>query len=224
MDKEIKDIQSLIDTLKNQGAVSVDEIKQRKVVTISKLPGSGGKEIAEIVARRLGLKVFDHTIVTKLAEYTGMDKEAFSIIADVTGDTKDFWLYRIFGGGELSHDTIKRHLTNVIQALARSEDCVLMGRGSHVALKDLADIRVRVIAPEDVCISRIMEKEGCSKEEATETYNKVAASSGKFVWSVFDSRLNDPTNFDLVINTEKMSDYELCADVIIAAMEKTKNH
>ncbi len=219
-----EDIKELIATLRTQGAVSLDEIKKRTIVTISKTPGSGGREIANIVAERLALKVFERTIVTKLAEYTGTDKEAFSIIADITGDSKDFWLYRIFGGGELSHDTIKRHLTNVIQALARSSDSVLIGRGSHLALKDLADIRVRITAPMETCVKRIMEKEKCDKNEAEEIYKRESAASGKFVWSVFHSRLNDPTNFDLVINTEKVTDLNVCADIIIDTMERIKNH
>ncbi len=215
-----KDIQKLIDDLRAQGAVG-DEIKKRKIVTISKVPGSGGSEIADILAERLHLKIFERSIVTSLAEFTGTDKDAFSIITDVTGDSKDFWLYRIFGGGELSHDTIRRHLTNVIQALARSSDSILIGRGSHVALKDLADIRVRIIAPIETCIKRIMDKENCNKDEAIEIYKTETTASGKFVWNVFGSRLNDPTNFDLVINTEKIDDFNICADIIIDALEKS---
>ncbi len=215
-----QDIKQLIDNLKTQGTISNEDAKKRTILTLSKVPGAGGREIAEIVAKRLGLDIYEKTIVTKLAEYTGTDKEAFSIIADVIGDSKDFWLYRIFGGEELSHDTIRRHLTNVIQALARSSNCIMIGRGSHIPLKELADIRIRITAPMDFCIDRIMKTEKCDKETATETYQRNLNASGKFVWNIFNSRLNDPTNFDLILNTEKLNNFEACADIIINAMDK----
>ncbi len=217
MEKEIKEV---IDILKTQGTVPAADVKKNKTITISQLPGSGGREIADIIAKKMNLKVFEKTIITELAEFTGTDKEAFSIIADVTGDSKDFWLYRIFGGGEFSHETIRRHLTNIIQALASTGDAILMGRGTHIALKDIADIRVRIVAPKDVCIERLMEKMDCTKEEATEFFVTRSAASGKFAWSVFQSRLNDPTNFDLTINTEHIDNYETCADIIIDALKE----
>lgn len=219
-----KEIQQLIDALRSQGEVSLEDLKKRRIITLSKVAGAGGKEIAKIIADRLDLKIYDRTIITELAEYTGTDKEAFSIIADVAGDSKDFWLYRIFGGGEVSHETIRRHLTNVIQALARTSDCLLVGRGAHIALKDVADIRIRITAPMETCVERIMAAEKCNREAATAVYKKETGASGKFTWSVFSSRLNDPTNFDLIINTEKISDYETCADIIIDALGKIQDY
>jgi cytidylate kinase len=64
-------------------------------------------------------------------------------------------------------------------------------------------------------------EDGIELEEAKEKVRESNRKRGKFVWDMFHRRLNDPTNFDLVINTDKLASMDPVVDMIIAMQEAT---
>jgi len=63
-------------------------------------------------------------------------------------------------------------------------------------------LRVRIVGSVEACATRISEEEGTSYAEAKRKVQDSVKKRGKFIWDMFHSRYNEPTNFDLVINTD----------------------
>ena len=177
------------------------------VFPLSGTPGAGGSEIAALIAKKMELAVYDKDVIREFAELSGTKREALDLTED-KGDAKDFWLYRMFGGGEVTHDSIQRHLTNIFYALAGLGNCVILGRGAHIPLAGLADLRIRVVASKEKSVARIARRESVDRATAEIQYGKRLRSAGSFAWNVFGTRLNEPANFDVVINTDSSDDFD----------------
>ncbi len=215
------DIKTLMDNIKN-GNIS-GNVRDNTIITISNTPGSGGDEIVEKLANRLNLEVFDKDIIKRFAEYSGADADIFRMVTEnASAVTKDFWWNRLFGKKSIDNNVIRRYLTNIMYTLARSGNCVIVGRGGHIPLSDVATMRIRITGSKDKCIERIMASHDISLSAATDEYNHRVASSGKFVWDIFNSRLNDPINFDLVINTDRIKSFDYCTDMITTMIKHIK--
>ncbi len=79
--------------------------------------------------------------------------------------------------------------------------------------------RVRIVASPEICAERVAQKRQISREEAHKEVARVNEDRSRFVWDVFKKRLNEPTAFDLAINTDHLSKYEEVAETIIFAMQ-----
>ncbi|OPZ76890.1 MAG: cytidylate kinase [Alphaproteobacteria bacterium ADurb.Bin438] len=216
-------IKTLIENIKNGSSKGLDP-KESVIITISNTPGSGGEEIIAGLAKKLELDVFDKEIIRNFAEHTGTDADMFRLITEDSHNTKDFWFHRIFGKKTIDNAVIRKYLTNVMYALARVGNCIIVGRGGHVPLSDIATLRIRVTGSKDKCVERIMNSKNLSFDDANNEYIRHVSSSGKFVWNVFNSRLNDPINFDIVINTDHVTDFNYCVEMIITIINHIKEN
>lgn len=215
-------IQALLQSLRDSGEGVAGRGAQR-VVCVSRDHGSGGDEIARLLAEKLAVPLYDSNIVELIAERTHSDPEAVRVLDEGTEKARDMWLYSLFTGQDLTRDTYKRHLVNVILGLGRLGG-VIIGRGAHVVLAKSRALRVRVTGSPQVCARRLAAAEGLSEEVARKRLHDVNHQRGEFVWATFGSRLNDPTSFDLTVNTDRMQDTEMVVRVLVEAERVVAAH
>lgn len=211
-------INKAIEAIKKISATNFEGSIGSKVFAMSGCYGSGGEKISKLLAERLDLAIYNEDIITGIAKLTEADREAVKMVDDGIDQMSDFWLYRIINKKSFSHVSFKRHLINVVFSLARLGNCIIVGRGSHVILSNSAALRVRITSSESCCVERLMKELDIGKEEAKEKVKNAKKQRGKFLWKMFGSRLNDPTQFDITINTDRMTenDYEGIVDAIVA--------
>lgn len=206
------------------------------VITISRQLESLGDEIAHLVCDRLGYQYFDKHMMVQVGQDLGLDKEAIQSAVDFQPTPKSL-LERWFGstqrltGGDPSSWTFSArldalqaltiaNLMDIIEAGYKRGNVVIVGRGGMAALKDKPDVlHVRIIAPMEVRIRRMMERLHCSREEAVQRIKERDASDVDWIKRYFDLDSHDPQLFDLIINTAKITP-EMAADLIIEAMHK----
>jgi cytidylate kinase len=98
------------------------------------------------------------------------------------------------------------HLKMLIYGFAQKNNVVIVGRGGQILLKDLPGVlHVRVIAPFDVRVRRIMEQQGIKEKQAFRLLRRSDEDSAGFIQSFFKLDWEDPSLYDLVINTQKLS-------------------
>lgn len=182
-------------------------------IAISRDYGSGGDEIARLLADRLHLKVYDREMIERVATRLGTDPATIKQLDEGIGRVREMWLTRLFSGQDLSADSYKRHLVDVILSLGRAGG-VLLGRGSHVVLSTSTALRVRITGSPEVCAKRVAAAEGLSYDEALEKIREINHNRGKFVWELFGVRTSDATNFDLVVNTDRLIDFNQAAAML----------
>jgi cytidylate kinase len=78
---------------------------------------------------------------------------------------------------------------------------VILGRGGNFILADRADLRVRLVASEEARIRTLMAETNCAEREAAERIAHSDEARGAFIRKLYHAEIDDPTQYDLVINT-----------------------
>ncbi len=182
-------------------------------IAISRDYGSGGDEIAELLAQRLHLKLYNQEMIDRVATRLGTDPDTVRQLDEGVGRVREMWLTRLFSGQDLSPDTYKRHLVDVILSLGRAGG-VLLGRGAHVVLSTSTALRVRITGSPTVCAKRVAAAENLTYDEALERLREINHNRGKFVWELFGVRTSEANNFDIVVNTDRLVDFNQAAAML----------
>lgn len=210
-----KAIQAMIQSLR---ATEREPAKKpaRPVICISRDYGSAGDEIARKLAERLGLEVYDAAIVNRISERAHADPEAMKALDEGAEKARSMWLYSLLTGQDLSRDTYRRHLVNVLLGLGRMGG-VIVGRGAHIVLARQAALRARIVGTTEHLVQRVAAAEGMDEKAARKRVESMNHERGKFVWDTFGARLNDPTTFDVSINTDKLGDIDVVVEMLLSA-------
>lgn len=188
---------------------------RKPTISISRCMGSGGDAIAREVAKRLGLNIYDGEILDAVAEQAKVDRGLMSSLNEMAETSRDAWLYSAFFGKSVSRDDYLYHLATTVRGLHRLGG-VIMGRGANIILEGREVLRVRITGSVDVCARRVAEEDGINLKAAKHKVRESKRKRGRFTWEMFHRRINDPDNFDLVINTDRLTDTAVAADMIIA--------
>lgn len=189
----------------------------RPVVCISRDYGAGGDDVANLLAARLGVEVFDRVIVERISQRLDTEPETMRALDAGAGKLRDLWLYSLVTGQNLNADHYKRHLINVIVSIARCGG-VIIGRSAHLILANSGALRVRITGSPDVCAKRVSEAEGISLDAARKRVEEINHNRAKFIWDHFQERSNDPKTFDLIVNTDHIVDHQKVVDMLVDAV------
>ena len=199
--------------------------EKKFVIAIGRQFGSGGREIGHLVAKKLGIDYYDKELLTEAAKSSGMNCDFFeaaderspkffsNLIAFSAGYHGGSYLV---GSTPISSDNIYRKQSEVILALAKRSNCVIMGRTADYILRDEPNtISVFIHASMEQRLERIMKRDHCkSLEEArvlAEKKNKLRAEYYNFYT---EKRWGDAQSYDLSIDSSKLS-IEATADIIV---------
>ena len=174
------------------------------IVTISHEIGAGGPEIGQQLAERLGCRYVDHELISNAATRYGLLEEKLSHL-----DESKPSLFERFDA------ETRRYITVIQTALydfAEQDNVVLMGRGGQWLLRGIPHVlRVRVMAPFDVRVKRLTKKlagpmgEQTNPRTVTELVRRDDAEKAGRMRYLYEVSITDPSLYDLVINTEKLS-------------------
>ncbi len=193
--------------LARQQRLSVQPSRQQPevadFVTISRLAGSRGGEIARQLGQRLGWPVFDREILQHMAEndeyrariYENLDERDTTWLESVLR-----WLLQ----GELRKEDYFQRLGETVLALARQGPAVFLGRGADLILPQDRGLRVYLIAPEDDRVREYAAGHGCDEKAAREAIRRIDNEREEFIRNHFACDPSDPTRFDLIVNVSRL--------------------
>jgi cytidylate kinase len=180
------------------------------IITVSRGSMSGGKAFAECVARTLGSPCVGREILITAAAKLGVPEEVLAKKMER-------------GPGLWDRVTLERGMYVVAVQAALAEliekgDLVYHGLAGHMLLRGLpAVLRLRLIAPLEVRIRTVMERQECTREAAERYIHDVDENRVSWTKFMYGEDLRDPQLYDLVINLERMSIPTACAMVVEAA-------
>ena len=114
----------------------------KKIITISREFGSGGRFIGEEVAKKLGMKYYDRDIIGQIAEKSGFSPEYIQENAELS-PKKGLFAYAFAGRditGQSVEDMVYEVQRKVILEIAEKESCVIIGRNADFILNDRDDV------------------------------------------------------------------------------------
>lgn len=185
-------------------------MKEHTLITISRQYGSGGKEIAELVAKKMGVRCYDRQILYLAAEKMGNSDLDIDTILDMSYKMPDNSL-GAFGEGvnSLGYEAIPsynkmyREQAKVIRQIAEKESAVFLGRCADVVLKDFPGCHnFFIYADETFRKERAKEFYGNKSIKELEKENRTRERYYNYYTG---QKWGDPQNYDLMINTGKVS-------------------
>ncbi len=190
------------------------------IITVGCEYGSGGPEIAKMIAQKLGIEYYDRDLVDKVVAQIGVDKglveEADSKIGVRYGfDTSYGVRY-----ANLSNRVIDAQF-ETINNFAKKSSCVIVGRSSDYILRDRDDvINVFIYAPVEDEIACIARKKGIKNEhKAKEEWESVDKSQHARHEYITGKKRGDRHTRDIMINSSILG-WEDTADMIIDMIER----
>lgn len=185
--------------------------EQRAILTVSREFGSGGGEIGRAVARSLGYAYIDKDTVFADIGKDGAKWEEWAKGLDEHRPTvweKFDWSFR--GFSSLMQWHILEH--------ARQGGVVIMGRGGNFLLKNIPHAyRIRVTAPWEVRIERIMQREDVGQATAGWLCDKTDRERAGFLHAIYGKPWDDPAEYDQVFRMADLS-VDSAVDVVLSSL------
>ena len=183
-----------------------------KIVTIEREYGSGGGEIAQLLAKRLGWKLWDQLLTEEIARLA----ECSKAVVELREERTDPLYYRLFKSflrgsyeGSLNahklkvvdSESILKLTERVVLRAAKTGNSVIVGRGSQQFLKHRQDtLRIFLYAPREDKVRRLLAR-GKSEKEDEQLVDTVDRERADFIQKFFHVEWPDRTLYHTMINT-----------------------
>ena len=189
----------------------------KRIITISREFGSGGRFIGEEVAKKLGIAYYDKNIINEIAEKSGLSPEYIQENAELS-PKKGLFAYAFAGRditGKSVEDMVYEAQRNVILELADKEPCVIIGRNADYILKDRDDVLNVFIhgdAPEKIQrITRLYNVEEQKAVKMMEDTDKRRMANYNFYTN---QKWGKADNYTLCLNSSQLG-YDRCEKIIM---------
>ncbi len=154
-----------------------------------------------------------HQLPAQLADYLPEDRisETQAVIGELVGLHPSLW-------------QLEQKIAEAILQLAHVGHVIFAGRAAHLITRTLTGgLHVRLVASMPTRINRTAAALKCSPDDAFRHIEKQDLAKRRFVRSHFDSDLDDPHQYDLVINTDHLSPAAAARIVVTALHERSKD-
>lgn len=204
------------------------------VVTVSRQHGSGGEEVARLVAERLGATLLDNELRQRAAARAGVPERAAE---DAERPTS--FINRVLerlgtvgmmaDGGAIEHamplavptqESFRAVLGDVVYEAAADGGVVLIGHAAHLTLRDMPGVvRVFVQAPLDARVTRIVRQQHISDTEARRQVEQQDRDRVRFYQDTYHVNWFDTRLYDCVVDTHLLGVHG-AADMVLEMVEK----
>jgi cytidylate kinase len=188
------------------------------IITISRQPGSGGRIVAQKLAALLNVEVFHQEVLHAMAKRAEVSEQMLATMDERGLSILEDWISSLVYDRHMWPDEYLKHLMNVIGTIGKHGRAVVVGRGANFILPPEQRLRVRITAPRRFRIQNVAREFNLAKSEAKRRVIQTESDRKAFIRKYFNSDIEDPDNYDLVINTETLS-LDDASKVIAAALE-----
>ena len=194
---------------------------EKRIITISREFGSGGRFIGEEVAKKLGISYYDKDIIGQIAEQSGFAPEYIRENAELS-PKKGLFAYAFSGRditGKSVEDMVYEAQRIVILKIAEKESCVIIGRNADFILKDRDDVlNVFIHGAESEKVKRICKLYHVTETDAikmmTDTDKRRRTNYNFYT----DQKWGMAKNYTLSLNSSQLG-YERCGEIIMECVK-----
>ncbi|NDV57754.1 AAA family ATPase [Bacteroides sp. 519] len=190
------------------------------VINIGRQLGSGGKEIGEKLANRLGISFYDKELINLASKESGLCEEFFekadekpsqTIIGGFFGNRFSLFTDNTMPyANYLSNDTLFKIQSDVIRKLAAEKSCLFVGRCADYILRDNPrTVNIFVSSSLEDRIRRVSANNQISKSEAEDLINRT------------DKKRSEYYNYYSYKTWGMAATYHLCIDSSILGIDET---
>ena len=201
---------------------------KKRIITISRQNGSGGRYIGERLAKELGITCYDDKLMDMVAKESGfaldfVEEKGERITGSLLFNIASSLTYanNVFTGGGVSlQDEIYFIQNRIIKDIAEKESCVIVGRCADYILKDREDcLNVFIHADEESKLKRAVKYYGVSEKDAPFVMKKKDKARYNHYKYYTDQEWGMASNYDLCLNSGLLG-VDRCVKVIQNVLEQ----
>ncbi len=198
------------------------------ILTVSRLYGSGGSEVAAIVAKALGWSLFDNAVVDAVAARMGLsvaevqarEERVPSLVERLTSAMamgSQEWMSPIADAKRPTDEQLIEVTRHIIEEAIARGSLVVVGRGTQEMLAERDDaLHVFCYASRKALIARTMKRESVSAEDAARLVDETNKRRDQWVRLHWERDRRSLELYDLSVNTERLG-IQGAADLIVSA-------
>ncbi len=182
------------------------------VITIGRELGSGGKLIGEIMAKALGVSLYDNRLITIAAQESGINPALFEKADEVTNKglgasvvrtiTSPFQSMSNFYDNSLSNEALFKLQTDVINQKAETENCIIVGRCADYILRNHPrHLNIFVRANYDDRVKFICDRDKLSPAKARHLIDKTDNQRSEYHDFYCETNWGDSRAYDICVNS-----------------------
>ena len=194
------------------------------VITVGCEYGSGGPQIAKMVADRLGIEYYNRDLVDKVVAHIGVDK---GLVEEA--DTKIGVRYAFDTSYGVRYANLSNRVIDAqfqaINDFANKSSCVIVGRSSDYILRNRDDVlNVFIYAPQEDEIAAVMKEKGIKNmRKAKEEWESVDKAQHARHEYITGKKRGDRHTRDMLINSSILG-WDGTADMIIDMIDRKFEH
>lgn len=206
-------------------------MKPKFIITIGREFGSGGREIGEVVAAKLGIDFYDKKLIEIASQKSGINKELFenadesksySLIGSLFG-LRTSPASEISPGCFLSNETLFNIQSDVIRELASKDSALFVGRCADYVLEECDScINIFITADREDRVKRVCSRTGLDPDKASDLIDKIDKRRASYYNYFSNKRWGEISSYDLSINSSLLGIKGTAALIVKLVNEKIK--
>ncbi|MBO8455948.1 MAG: cytidylate kinase-like family protein [Bacteroidetes bacterium] len=189
---------------------------EKIIINVGRQFGSGGKQVALELGKRLDISVYDNELISKAAEASGFSKDFFK----EKDEKRNLFSFSSFFSTQLgqpqnyvNENELFKIQSSVIRDIAEKESAVIVGRCADYILRDKDfTLDIFITAPLEARKERVAQRLGLSLEKAEETIART------------DRKRETYYNYFTFGHWGVASNYDLCVDSSILGIDGTADY
>lgn len=188
-------------------------------ICFSRKSGVGALDIADILAKRIGYRVFDREIVEHIANEGRLSEKTVAIFDERYPGRLNEFLSLAFGEKAFVKSDYARQLFSALFSMAYLSPAIFVGRGSHLILPRERTLAVWFIGSKAYRTTRMAAMLNIPEREAAGRLDQIDKQQRHFFNMVFGIKEVSADQFDMVVNCDYIQDPESAADIVQAAFQ-----
>jgi cytidylate kinase len=185
----------------------------KRIITINRMYGSGGRAIGKALAEELGIGFYDKELI----EIAAKDKNIpFGNLADVDEKRPGAWSFPVNHEIQISqdyraipmNDILFELQRDIILSLSDKEDCVIVGRCANHILQDRT-LSVFIYAPFETRVKNVMERLDREEKAARKLVKRMDKERRSYYEFFTDEKWLDMGQYDLCIDSSRFTTEEI---------------
>lgn len=188
----------------------------KRIITISREFGSGGRTIGRGVAEKLGIPCYDHEVIEQLVERSGFAADYVKSQSEYAPNGSLFANALNAGNfcGLSNQDKLWTMQRQIIEELGEKENCVIVGRCADYILRDRADcLKVFIHRDFQSRAERIVQVYGETEVPTEKRLKEKDKRRAAYYQFYTDQKRADLANYHIVLDSGVIG-IEKCIDII----------
>ena len=185
----------------------------KRIITINRMYGSGGRAIGKALAEELEIGFYDKELIEIAARNKNIP---FGDLADVDEKRPGAWSFPVNHEIQISqdyraipmNDILFELQRDIILSLSDKEDCVIVGRCANHILQDRT-LSVFIYAPFETRVKNVMERLDREEKSARKLVKRMDKERRSYYEFFTDEKWLDMGQYDLCIDSSKFTTEEI---------------